>query len=672
MNDKRKYTKKNEAYWSSIGKKSDAPVSMIPLNTKDYEPSLVGSPFYVSAASGYVRNSSVVGNRTQKTNYGPRTTITDQYSNLDDLTVPFNYDGNGVASVKDPVVLCQKAYFHVPIFKNTIDVLSELSDADIVLSGGTKAARAFIKKWMESAKISAIKNQFFREYYRSGNVFLYRLFAEFSAAELASMKTIYAQNYELIPQDSGFPKNSLPMKYVMLNPMDIVNYEAIGGTAVYKKVLTKFETMRLKNPSTEEDKRLLEKIKAENGGKDIGLKSNQVYLSLEPERLIFTFYKKQDYEPFAIPFGHSVLRDINWKMELKKIDQSVSRSLENIILLITMGNDPDKGGINPRNLEAMKDLFSSEAVGRVLVADYTTKAQFVIPELGSILGAEKYTIVNQDIKEGLQNILFEDAKYSNSEIKVKVFYEKLKEGRKAFIDNFLQPEIKKVCSSMGFRDFPRARFRAATILNETDIQKAAVRLMELGVLPPKQGVESINTKELPDSSEIGEGQEEYKKQREDGQYVPLVGGVPLYQPEVENQPSAMSTAPKAGAPIKNPTNSRGRPPSSSIAKEESVSVKALTEVAKKATKFEEFAEDHIRKSKKLKKLSDEQKSVVKSLCGSIVESNDQKDWEGTFKECCSSSASIEKLNVKPEILDISAKYNVSTYDAALIYHSKSN
>ena len=56
---------------------------------------------------------------------------------------------------------------------------------------------------------------------------------------------------------------------------------------------------------------------------------------------------------------HSVLQSlmINWKMELKKVDQAISRTVENVILLITMGNTPDKGGVNPHNLQAMQSLF---------------------------------------------------------------------------------------------------------------------------------------------------------------------------------------------------------------------------------------------------------------------------------------------------------------------------
>ena len=36
------------------------------------------------------------------------------------------------------------------------------------------------------------------------------------------------------------------------------------------------------------------------------------------------------------------------------MDQAITRTVENVILLITMGAEPDKGGINAHNLQAMQ------------------------------------------------------------------------------------------------------------------------------------------------------------------------------------------------------------------------------------------------------------------------------------------------------------------------------
>ena len=106
----------------------------------------------------------------------------------------------------------------------------------------------------------------------------------------------------------------------------------------------------------------------------------------------------------------------------------------------------------------MQKLFENESVGRVLISDYTTQAKFVIPDIAGILDPKKYEVCNHDIQMGLNNILLSDEKFANSSIKVQVFMERLNEGRKVFIHDFLMPEIKRISKEMGFKNYPTPNF----------------------------------------------------------------------------------------------------------------------------------------------------------------------------------------------------------------------
>ena len=106
-------------------------------------------------------------------------------------------------------------------------------------------------------------------------------------------------------------------------------------------------------------------------------KNNHVQIELNPEKTSAVFYKKQDYEPLAVPMGFPVLESINAKAEMRKMDMAISRTTHQAILLVTMGAEPEKGGVNQKNLESMQKLFENESVGRVLISDYTTDAKFV-------------------------------------------------------------------------------------------------------------------------------------------------------------------------------------------------------------------------------------------------------------------------------------------------------
>jgi len=293
--------------------------------------------------------------------------------------LPYEYSAEGV-TCRDAIELCQKAYCNVAVFRNAIDIMSEFTNTDIYLEGGSKKSREFFYEWFKKVNIIALKDQYFREYYRSGNVFLYRIDGKFKADDYA----------RLINQVGtiGSSDNKIPLKYILLNPYDVIAKRATTFTygGVYQKVLSEYELARLANPQTEEDIAIFNALDDEiKESIQRGSFTNKgISIDLDPQRLSFSFYKKQDYEPFAVPFGFPVLDDINAKLELKKMDQSITRTVENVILLITMGADPDKGGVNPNNMAAMQNLFKNESVGRVLVSDYTTKAEFVIPELNLV------------------------------------------------------------------------------------------------------------------------------------------------------------------------------------------------------------------------------------------------------------------------------------------------
>ena len=179
----------------------------------------------------------------------------------------------------------------------------------------------------------------------------------------------------------------------------------------------------------------------------------------------------------------------------------------------------------------MQKLFVNESIGRVLVSDYTTKAEFVIPNIGSLLSPEKYEVVDRDINVGLNNILVGGEKYANQQTKVEVFMARLKQARKSFLKDFLMPEIKRISKLMGFRKYPQAHFEDTPLKQDYNMQRIYGRLIELGILTPEEGMLAISDNRLPDTESSLESQKEFKKHRDEGLYEPLLGG-PATQKEM--------------------------------------------------------------------------------------------------------------------------------------------
>jgi hypothetical protein len=447
----RSYIKKSE-YWNK-NKKPEA-VLQAPV-----EPKLVGGSYFNDISKASRTSSSSSSTKSRIPANGTDSNIR-RYALLSQGLLPFDFSKDGV-DVRDSILLCQKAYANVAIVRNTIDIATEFANTDIYLEGGTERSREFFSKWFKKIKLWKMKDQYFREYYRSGNIFYYRIDGKFNAEDFKLLSGL---------SENGIVNNRVPLRYILINPYEIVaKISSSFAEAVYEKVLSEYELERLKNPKDDADVELLkgfppevqQQIKSKQYFRD-GLK-----MKLDPQYLLYSFYKKQDYEPFAIPFAYPVLEDVNAKIELKHIDQAISRTVENVILLITMGAEPDKGGINPANMTAMQNLFMSESVGRVLVSDYTTRAEFVIPDLKKVVGEEKYKILNQDIKEGLMNVLLGEEKYNGQNAKISFFMERLKEARNSFLNDVLQPEIIRISKDLGFRAYPTAKFTEIDLKDET-------------------------------------------------------------------------------------------------------------------------------------------------------------------------------------------------------------
>ncbi len=309
---KRKYTKRSE-YWNKF--KSNAPNHNLEDITnqslaEEFSPELVGESLYETTASRLSEPANRSGSRTNS--------ITQRYTknrfkNIDDGLLPFDYSRDSV-DVRDAIQLCQKAYFNVPAFRSTIDMLSDFADSDLFLEGGSAKARNFVNAWFKRIKIHDIKSQYFREYYRSGNVFMYRVDGKIKTADTGKILETYGDT-KSVP---------IPIKYLIMNPTDIATKGSISfNDFQYFKVLTPYEISRLKDPKTDHEIEMYNslpedvQVRIQN---NTATTTERLYIKLASELLHVVFAKKQDYEPLSVPYAFSVLDDINKKLELKKID----------------------------------------------------------------------------------------------------------------------------------------------------------------------------------------------------------------------------------------------------------------------------------------------------------------------------------------------------------------
>jgi hypothetical protein len=602
--------------------------------------------------------SQVPGTRRNRAATITRST---QYANIEGGIVPFIYSGGrgnytSNISIRDGIILCQKAYYNYPIFRNTIDLMTEFSCSPIYFSGGNAQSRRFFEAWAERVNLWKLQDSFFREYFRSGNVFMYKLNATFKKEDMMT-----------ITQLMGATERDVPIRYVVLNPADI---QSIGSASFiaprYVKVLNDFEMQLLTNPKTDEDKELAKKIREFAQIQDtVKISQANAYLVfyLDPDKVKAVFYKKQDYEPFSVPMGFPVLRDINWKQELKNIDMAISRTVQQAVLLVTMGND-EIGMPSKQQIQALTNIFQNESVGRILVADYTTKVQFVIPEIAHILDPKKYEIVDKDIREGLNSILAGNDKYANSQTKVEVFLSRLKHSREAFMNQFLLPEVKEIAKELGFKSVPTPRFTDVDFKDDDVLARTYSRLIEIGVLTPEEGLTAINTGRLPTPEESVENQRKLAEYHNEGLYQPVLNNPNLLIPggEGAGRPPGTGGTPKAQTKVTPVGKGSPAGPKKKI---------SATRVAENLAKFDLLAasvETTLKDKFNKKKLSKEQKKIVAEVAETIGINESPDKWLESIAEYINNPVQLTENFT--EVQEIAEKHGVDIKTALLLMHSE--
>jgi len=626
------------------------------------------------------------GDTSMRRNISSSITKTDRFANLERGVVPFvygtgkgNYEAN--ISAKDAIVLCQKAYWNVPIFRNTIDLMTEFSLSEIYLTGGNEQSRKFFELWLQKINSWDLQDQFYREFYRSGNIFIYKFRADFGRDNMMKIKEVFGVNAP--KKNETLPDSCIPVKYIILNPADInIVTSSSFLDNVYVKILNDYELQTLINPKTESDRKIAEKIpeiknildrKAMSQKMGIPSGLNNIGLELDKDRLVAVFYKKQNYEPLSVPMGFAVLEDINSKLELKKIDQAIARSVQQAVLMITMGDDK-VGMPSAQNLSSMRKLFENQSVGKVLVADYTTNAKFVIPDIGNLLDPKKYEILDNDIRMGLNSILFGEEKFSNTSIKVKVFFARLKYGRQKFLKDFLIPEMKEVGKALGFKQIPTPKLEDVDFEDNVLMSRVYSRLIELGVLTPEEGFDVFQSGRLPTAEESIESQKRYKDLKDKGYYKPLIGGT-------KEGDGASGTGGN-----KNPAGNTGRPSGTSgikqsiprkVSAETSnnpindnvFSCNKMKSVMARLTDIEKKIELSLKKKFKIKKLNTEQLNIVSEIAIIVAQNEKIEDWDLTFEQYIENPSKTNS-EIYGEIDNLAILHSLDNRSASILFHSR--
>tara|TARA_R110000824_G_scaffold280197_1_gene468274 strand:- start:68 stop:637 length:570 start_codon:yes stop_codon:yes gene_type:complete len=185
--------------------------------------------------------------------------------------------------------------------------------------------------------------------------------------------------------------------------------------------------------------------------------------------------------------------------------------------------------------------------------------------------------------------------------------------------------------------------------------------MELGILTPEEGIESIKTGIYPNSKDLNGAQEKFVENRQKGFYNPLVGGVPMVDGVNDKQKNQQKIS-------KEP----GRPPTTKEAVEANDNLFSRKEIQKTIHKVEALRKNSMSSARKIlnkKRLSKDHKSLIDSLVESVVMSKEVEEWGDCVESCLKDFDKIADLPAMSEVLSLSAEHGLEVYPSAILYHS---
>jgi hypothetical protein len=400
------------------------------------------------------------------------------------------------------IKMCMDAYDKVGIIRNIIDLMGDFGSQGIQIVHRDKSVEKFYQQWFRNVNGKERSERFLNNLYRTGNVIIYRSYAQITPKLKDYMKALSSDIKVELP--SAAP-NEIPWRYNFFNPLTVKNKDGNlslfmglqNYTITTNSFFDKFKAGDIPNHVLDT---LPPAIKQSliRGEKDI---------PLDPERLGMFYYKKDDWRQWANPMIYAILDDIIMLEKMRLADLSALDGAISNIRLWTLGSLEHKILPNKAAINKLRDILASNVGGGTMELVWGPELSFQEShsEVYKFLGSEKYTSVLNSIYAGLgvpptlTGMATNGGGFTNNFISLKTLVERLQYGRDQLI-RFWEKEIELVRQAMGFRYKAHIQFDQMTLSDEAAEKNLLIQLADRDIISHETLLERF--KEIPQIENI--------------------------------------------------------------------------------------------------------------------------------------------------------------------------
>ena len=476
----------------------------------------------VDAYDGIQKSSAhSYGRRTSYIDIEPNRSVRTSFNRSDYNA--FRPDEAVASKQKRLISQCMQAYSRVGIIRNVIDLMSDFTSQGIVLVHPNKSIEKFYRKWWEEVNATDVSERFSNYLYRTSNVVVRRNTAKINKKQERSLKSSNAADVKI--EDLKVKSREIPWSYDFISPLCVdVKGGVETGNPQYVMTLSTNSYKNLMNNKKTLPKDIYERL--QKGEKTI---------PLDPDKVDFYFYKKDDWMVWADPMIGSILDDIIMLEKMKLADMAALDGAISNVRLWTIGDLEHKIIPTKSVINKLRDILASNVGGGTMDMVWGPELKFTESQsqVYKFLGAEKYQPVLTSIYAGLGipptlTGSSGGGGYTNNYVSLKTLVERLEYGRKV-LSSFWKKEIQIVQRAMGFRYPAEIHFDSIVLSDEAAQKNLLIQLADRDIISQETLLERF--RELPTIEKVRVKRE--IRERDTEAYSPQKAG-PYHNPQHSN------------------------------------------------------------------------------------------------------------------------------------------
>jgi hypothetical protein len=383
-------------------------------------------------------------------------------------------------------------YQRVGLVKNVIDLMGDFAAQGITVSHPNKRVERFYRNWFKKINGKDRSERFLNNLYRIGNVVITRRTAKLSSKSIKDMYKANAADFtdKDIRQDiTSFASKEIPWKYTFIDPMYIEIAAGplasfVGGKKAYGLKLPAHLRKIINSPKNDAEKFMVSKLPAEVIE---AAKTRKPYF-LDPDKIIVSHYKKDDWQTWALPMMYSIMDDITVLEKLKLADMAALDGAISNTRIFKLGNLDHK--IAPTKAAAAKlaSILQNNVGGGTMDIVWGPDIELIESNTNvhQFLGEAKYTPHLNNVYAGLGipptlTGTYGAAGTTNNFISLKTLTQRLQYGRDV-LRRFWQEELDMIQKAMGFRYSAKIEFDNMDLSNEEAEKALLIQLVDRNIV----------------------------------------------------------------------------------------------------------------------------------------------------------------------------------------------